>query len=119
MHDKAETAYRTLSFSFFVFRLCFVDDSLDTVNCRCSLERMHIPQIFAAGSRRKWPRFLGESLGGSWVIALLGFSGYVLHFNPESVGFLFLLVVVSEAILFGFWQATIVSLLACGCLDYF
>jgi two-component system, OmpR family, sensor histidine kinase KdpD len=64
-------------------------------------------------------RFLGESLIGCWVIALLTFSGYVLHFNPAPVGFLFLLVVVCEAILCGFWQASIVSLLACACLDYF
>jgi two-component system, OmpR family, sensor histidine kinase KdpD len=64
-------------------------------------------------------KFLGESLIGCWVIGLLTFSGYVLHFNPAPVGFLFLLVVVCEAILCGFWQASVVSLLACACLDYF
>jgi two-component system sensor histidine kinase KdpD len=64
-------------------------------------------------------KFIGESLAGCWVIALLGFSGYILHFNSAPVGFLFLLVVVSEAILCGFRQATIVSILACLCLDYF
>jgi len=64
-------------------------------------------------------QFIGESLSGCWVIALLTFSGYVLHFNPAPVGFLFLLIVVCEAILCGFWQASVVSLVACGCLDYF
>ncbi len=64
-------------------------------------------------------QFVGESLAGCWVIVLLTFSGYVLHFNPAPVGFLFLLVVVGEAILCGFWQASIVSVLACACLDYF
>jgi two-component system sensor histidine kinase KdpD len=49
----------------------------------------------------------------------LGFSGYVLHFGSSPVGFLFLLLVVGEAIVWGFWQATVVSLLACACLDYF
>jgi len=43
----------------------------------------------------------------------------VLHFNAAPVGFLFLLVVVCVAILCGFWQASLVSLAACACLDYF
>jgi two-component system sensor histidine kinase KdpD len=64
-------------------------------------------------------QFLGESLAGCWVIALLAFSGYELHFNPAPVGFLFLIVVVCVAIVCGFWQATIVSVVACACLDYF
>lgn len=72
------------------------------------------------GQDRRWSfRFLGESLAGCWLIALLSFAGYVLHFNSAPVGFLFLLVVVSVAILCGFWQATVVSILACVCLDYF
>jgi two-component system sensor histidine kinase KdpD len=66
----------------------------------------------------RW-QFVGESLLGCWVIGLLTFTGYVLHFNAAPVGFLFLLVVVCEAILCGFWQASIVSFVACSCLDYF
>ena len=50
---------------------------------------------------------------------LLSFSGFVLRFNSAPIGFLFLLVVVAEAVLCGFWQATVVSLLASACLDYF
>ncbi len=64
-------------------------------------------------------QFLGQALAGSWAIALLTFAGYVLHFNAAPVGFLFLLVVVCESILCGFWQASMVSVLACACLDYF
>jgi two-component system, OmpR family, sensor histidine kinase KdpD len=79
---------------------------------------MKISEILGDPGHRTRRRFLGQSLGGCWIVALLGFSGYVLHFNSASVGFLFLLVVVSEAILFGFWQATVVSVLACACLDY-
>jgi two-component system, OmpR family, sensor histidine kinase KdpD len=79
---------------------------------------MNIANILEARNRRTRFKFIGESLAGCWVIALLGFSGYVLHFNSAPVGFLFLLVVVTEAIVCGFWQATIVSLLACACLDY-
>lgn len=80
---------------------------------------MSAPRIFDEDQRRGWLRFVGQSLGGCWVVTLLGLSGYVLHFNSAPVGFLFLLVVVVESILCGFWQATIVSLLASACLDYF
>jgi len=72
-------------------------------------ERQHITRL----------QFVLESLGGCWVIVLLTFSGYELHFNPAPVGFLFLLVVVCEAITCGFWQASVVSILACACLDFF
>jgi two-component system sensor histidine kinase KdpD len=73
------------------------------------------------GERKKTTRsqFLGQTLAGCWVIALLTFAGFVLHFNAAPVGFLFLLVVVCVAILCGFWQASVVSILACACLDYF
>lgn len=73
------------------------------------------------GKQLEWTKtqFLGQSLAGCWVVVLLTFAGWVLHFNSASMGFLFLLVVVSMSILCGFWQATIVSLLASGCLDYF
>src|ERR1700749_1011633 len=80
---------------------------------------MRPPPILHEDQKRSLLRFVGQSLAGCWVIALLGFSGWVLHFNPAPVGFLFLLVVVVEAILCGFWQATVVSILASACLDYF
>lgn len=75
--------------------------------------------ILGTRLRWTWKQFIGQSLAGCWVVALLTFSGWVLRFNSESVGFLYLLTVVAMAILCGFWQATIVSLLACACLDYF
>ena len=80
---------------------------------------MKSSDILGEESRGRHIRFLGGSLAGCWIVVLLGFSGFVLHFNSATVGFLFLLVVVSVAILCGFWQATIVSILACACLDYF
>lgn len=80
---------------------------------------MTISEILGDRNHGSRLQFLGECLIGCWVIALLTFSGFVLRFNPAPVGFLFLLVVVCEAILCGFWQASVVSLLACGCLDYF
>ena len=80
---------------------------------------MTISELLSKGKRASQAQFIGETLAGCWVIALLTFAGYVLHFNAAPVGFLFLLIVVSEAILCGFWQASVTSLLACACLDYF
>lgn len=80
---------------------------------------MKIATILGTRGQITRPRFIAETLAACWVIALLAFAGFVLHFNAAPVGFLFLLVVVCEAILCGFWQASIVSILACTCLDYF
>ena len=80
---------------------------------------MKTSQTLHEDSRRGRLRFLGESLAGCWIVILLCFSGYILHFNSAPVGFLFLLIVVTEAILCGFWQATIVSFVAAACLDFF
>ncbi len=80
---------------------------------------MNIANILGERSQTTRAQFIGETLAGCWAIALLTFTGYVLRFNPSPVGFLFLLVVVCVAILCGFWQASIVSLLACACLDCF
>ncbi len=64
-------------------------------------------------------RFMGGGLAGCWIVALITFSGYVLRFDSAAVGFLFLLIVVTVAILSGFWQATVVSVVAAACLDFF
>jgi two-component system sensor histidine kinase KdpD len=80
---------------------------------------MNIAKFLDERSHTTTARLIGETVVGCWVVALLTFTGYILQFNPAPVGFLFLLVVVCEAILCGFWQASVVSLLACGCLDYF
>jgi two-component system, OmpR family, sensor histidine kinase KdpD len=80
---------------------------------------MKISEILGEQNRFTRKQFIGQSLLGAWAIALLTFAGYTLRFNPAPVGFLFLLLVVCEAILAGFWQASIVSILACACLDYF
>jgi len=80
---------------------------------------MKISEILGRRNRTTRVQFIGETLAGCWAIGLLTFAGYVLHFNPAPVGFLFLLVVVCSAILCGFWQASVVSIMACTCLDYF
>jgi two-component system sensor histidine kinase KdpD len=53
------------------------------------------------------------------VLAGLTYGGFVLQVNLLIISFIYLLVVVAVASLFGFWQATLISLLAVACLDYF
>jgi two-component system, OmpR family, sensor histidine kinase KdpD len=80
---------------------------------------MKTPALLRNASRRRGLRFAGECLVGCWGLALLTFCGYVLHFNASTEGFLFLLSIVAVAIVAGFWQATVASIFAVLCLDYF
>jgi two-component system sensor histidine kinase KdpD len=80
---------------------------------------MKIADITVAPAEKRPLRFIGGTLAGCWAVGLITFAGYVLHFSSAAVGFLFLLTVVTVAILCGFWQATIVSALAFLCLDFY
>jgi len=64
-------------------------------------------------------RFLAHALAGSAVVLLTAFVGVRVHVNFSTIGFLDLLVVVLAATLSGFWEATVVSLAALTCLNYF
>lgn len=60
-----------------------------------------------------------ECLTGCAVLVLLTYGGFVLGANPLTIGFLYLLVVLAVASFFGFWQASVMSILAVLLLDYF
>jgi two-component system sensor histidine kinase KdpD len=64
-------------------------------------------------------RTLAQCLVTSVILALLTYFGFVLHINLLTIGLLYLLIVVAVASLFGFWRASLISLLAVACLDYF
>src|SRR5208283_567555 len=51
--------------------------------------------------------------------ALLTYSGFVLEANALTIGFLYLLIVLAVASVFGFWQATFTSIVAVLLLDYY
>src|SRR5580700_7231346 len=58
------------------------------------------------------------AIGGASVFCLT-FIAFRLHVNESSAGFLFLLLVVIIALRLGFTAATVTSLLAVNCLNYF
>ena len=64
-------------------------------------------------------RFILQSLGGCLSVLCVALLGYTLHCDPSSAGFLLILVVVAEAILAGFWQASVVSIWSFLCFDFF
>jgi two-component system sensor histidine kinase KdpD len=53
------------------------------------------------------------------VIAILTYGGFALQVNLTTISFLYLLVVIATAMYCSFWQASLTSLLAVVCLDYF
>lgn len=64
-------------------------------------------------------RLVAHALGGSALVLLTAYFGVGLHLNFSTIGFLDLLVVDLLAMVSGFWEATIVSLVALTCLNYF
>ena len=95
---------------------------------------MSVVNVIAAGGRNSRPRGTFRSaiserarkLSLAWpcVLALAGVAGCTcISFNLGqtlgSAGFLYLTFVVLAAVYGGFWQATLVSIVAVGCLDFF
>jgi two-component system, OmpR family, sensor histidine kinase KdpD len=64
-------------------------------------------------------RLFGQYLASTASLALLTYIGFVLKLNLATISLLYLLLVITAAFLFGFWQASLFSLLAIACLDYF
>jgi len=69
--------------------------------------------------RRRSIRFIVESAAGVLAVAAITFCAYNLHLNLPTSSSLYLLLVVVVALRTGFWEATITSVVAMGCLDFF
>jgi len=67
----------------------------------------------------RWLRVLSQCMITVAVLSLLTYSGFVLRVTLTTIGFTYLLLVVAMALVRGFWQASLTSLLAVACLDYF
>ena len=68
-------------------------------------------QVMSAGMR--------GYLAGFAAVALVTFCAFRLHLNLSSSGSLYLLIVVMVSLVWGFREASVTSLLAVGCLNYF
>jgi len=64
-------------------------------------------------------RVLGRWFAGFAGLGFLTFYGVAFQVHLMTMGFLYLLVVVAVATLSGFWPATLTSLAAMACLDYY
>src|ERR1700683_967929 len=64
-------------------------------------------------------RVTAQCLFASLAIALLTYGGFVTQANMTTISFLYLLLVIAVALYCSFWQASLTSLLAVACLDFF
>lgn len=72
-----------------------------------------------ANTGRSAIQFAGHALAGSVAVLVASYLGLSLHVNLSTTGFVQLLVVVLVAMMSGFWEATVTSLVALTCLNYF
>lgn len=62
---------------------------------------------------------LRGSVAGLAAVALVTFSGLRMHLNLSTLGSLYFLIVVMVSVVCGFWEASVTSLIAVTCLNYF
>jgi hypothetical protein len=67
----------------------------------------------------RYIRFVAVSAGGVLAVAALTYCAFRLQLNLSAGSLLYLLMVVIVSLSAGFWEATIASLAAVMCLDYF
>jgi two-component system sensor histidine kinase KdpD len=58
-------------------------------------------------------------LAGLVAVAAVTFAGYRLQLNLSTTGSLYFLIVVMTSVVWGFWEASVTSLIAFNCLNYF
>ena len=80
---------------------------------------MEIRNIFRALNSIPALRITLQSLIGCLGIALLTYGGFALQVNLATISLLYMGIVIAAAVYFGFWQASLTSLLAAACLDFF
>jgi two-component system sensor histidine kinase KdpD len=60
-----------------------------------------------------------EIAGGAAVFFLVTYAAWHLRLTLPSIAFLYFLMIVMTAVRWGFWEATVASVAAVACLDYF
>src|ERR1700678_337808 len=89
------------------------------MNLGVSLCQFYMRDVDARTKRQNGLRFAGHALAGSAAVLAAAYLGLRLHVNFSTTGFLDLLIVVLVARMSGFWEATVTSLVALTCLNYF
>ncbi len=64
-------------------------------------------------------RLIGQWSAGCLGLVVISLYGLAFHAPLPTVGFLYLLLVVTVSTLGGFWPATLTSIAAVACLDYY
>jgi two-component system sensor histidine kinase KdpD len=80
---------------------------------------MAIRDIFLTPNQAPALRVTFQCLAACLGIALLTYAGFVVQVNLATISLLYLVIVIAAALYFGFWQASLTSLLAAACLDFF
>ncbi len=65
-----------------------------------------------------WKKSISWVAGGLAVVFMTALAAYQLHLNFAAAGFLELALVLVVAVHSGFWQATVISVVANCCLNY-
>jgi two-component system sensor histidine kinase KdpD len=76
----------------------------------------------AVSKVKLWPPTalrVGQYVTAVLALAILTYAGLALHMNRTSIGCLYLLLIFALATGYGFWPASVLSVIAVGCLDYF
>ena len=87
--------------------------------CPGKMQLMANPIVLGRTNPLRGLRVLGQYLAAGASLALLTWTGFILRLDLTTISFVYLLLVVSTALVCGFWQASLTSLLAAACLDYF
>jgi two-component system sensor histidine kinase KdpD len=82
-------------------------------------DQMANPIALGGTNPLRWLRVLGQYWAVCASLALLTWAGFILRLDLTTISFVYLLIVISTALLCGFWQASLISFLAAGCLDFF
>jgi len=64
-------------------------------------------------------RILRGCLAGAAAVVVATFCAFRLNLNLSTSGSLYFLIVVMVAVVWGFWEASVTSLIAVNCLNYF
>jgi two-component system, OmpR family, sensor histidine kinase KdpD len=80
---------------------------------------MASPTIFQQLYQWRALRVTGQCLLAFLVLVIMIYFGFSLPVTLTTISFIYLLLVIGMTLFCGFWQASLTSLLATACLDYF